>query len=164
VPLLVAAAAGLASRSTGLVAAGALAAVFLAVSVHVAASPTLQRYDYRAAADALDPARGPRAIVATPDASFAPLRVYLGEGLVLPGHRPPAVADVAVLGMASQDESTRRGGPAAPPGPGFRPVAREVRERFTLVRWRAPRPVRLTPERLARARLSAEPATVAIER
>ena len=65
--------------------------------------------------------------------------------------------------MHSQDESTRDRGPR-PPGPGFEQAGVLVTDTFTIVRYRSPRPARVTPRRLLPVALGEPPAAVLVER
>ena len=168
VPAAVAVAAGFGverARRFGLAGAAALTAVFAAISISVALGDTLRRPDYEAAAEALGEARAPRAIVSTPDNSPAPLRAYGRDIAALP-RDGAEVAEIVLLGMASEDESTRRrpgGDPSRPPAPGFRLVELRAEEEFTLVRFRASRPARVTREHLAATALGEGDPALTIE-
>ena len=167
-PAAVAVAAGFGARragAIGLAAAVALCAVGLAVVVKVATDPHLQRYDYRAAAHALGgPSQG-RAIVANPRNSLNPFAAYLrGVGYLQPG---TPVREVAIVGMRSQDESTRARAfdPAYRPRlPGFPVVRRADRDTYTLILLRAPRPTPVDPNALERVRMGDGPAGVMLQR
>jgi 4-amino-4-deoxy-L-arabinose transferase-like glycosyltransferase len=167
VPLAVAAAAGLAAGGRlGAAGAVALGAAMLAVTISVPAGHALRRPDYRAAARALGHASTPRAVVANPDNSLAPLDQYLGDldPMPLAGAR---VAEIDVLGMRSRDETWRTrttgSGPASIPH-GFRVFDRVVTGRFTLLRLRAARPRLVTGGEIADARLGEGPPAAALQR
>jgi hypothetical protein len=167
VPLAVAAGAGFAAGGRlGLAGAGLLAAAMLVVTISVPAGTALRRPDFRAAAEALGHGDGPRLVVATPDNSIAPLDAYLGD-LDPPPSGGVAVREVAVLGMRSTDESFRRRpghDPRTPPAPGFRLVELRETGRFTLVRFRSPRPQRVEAAALAGSRLGDGSAAAALQR
>ena len=147
----------------GLAAAGALGAVLLAVTVSVPVGEALRRPDFRDAARALGAAEVPRAVVANPDNSFAPLDHYRRDLEPLPAAGAP-VREIAVVGMAARDESFRRRAAGAARAPaGFRLVANEVREDFTLVRYRADRPRVVTGAELVEARLGEGAPTAALQ-
>jgi predicted membrane-bound mannosyltransferase len=165
VPLAVAAAAGLASGGrAGIAGAAALGAAMLAVTVSVPAGDTLRRPDYRAAAEAIGAPVEPRAVVVNPDNSLSPLEHYRRDLDPLP-LSGATVREVLVLGMRSQDGTWREratGAPQVPPG--FVLVAQESDERFTLLRYRAPRPRAVSGGHLADARLGEGPPTAALQR
>ena len=166
VPLAIAAAAGLATGRAGHAAAALLGAAFLAVTISVPVGDALRRPDFRGAAKALGHADEPRAIVATPDNSFAPLDHYLRDLEPLPG-AGVTVREVALVGMHSEDESFRRRPgrpPATPPAPGFRLVEVVDDDRFTVLRFRAARPMRLSVGQLGEARLGDTAPTGAFQR
>jgi predicted membrane-bound mannosyltransferase len=165
VPLAVAAAAGLAAAGrAGLAAAAALGLAMLAVTISVPAGDALRRPDFRAAADALGDAMVARAVVATPDNSLSPLEHYRRDLDPLP-LSGATVQEIVVLGMASRDGSWRERAAGAPRVPaGFREVSREDGERFTLVRYRAPRPRRVSGSELVDARLGDAAPTAALQR
>ena len=68
-----------------------------------------------------------------------------------------------MVGMHSQDESTRDR-PARPPAPGFARDGVQVTDTFTLVRYRAPRPARVTARQLLAVALGEPPAAALLER
>jgi len=101
VPLGLAAAAGFAAtrvRPFGLVAGGALAVVFAAITVAVALTPSFQRSDWRGISEALDREPGARAIVVQPGWSAAAINVYREGSYGPPADAPMKVSQVAVLG------------------------------------------------------------------
>lgn len=167
VPGAVVVAAGFAVRGgapAGRALAGALIAASLGVTLYAATSDTLQRWDFRAAASAIGDPPGERVLVLTPDGSPAPLRAYARGIGPLPAERVD-VREVAVVGMRSKDESTRsRADTLRPPPGGFREVERIERAEFTLVRFRAPEPVRLTADQLATAAMGEGLAAVVVQR
>jgi hypothetical protein len=165
VPIVVAVAAGFAAGGRlGWAAAAGLAAAMLAVSISVPAGDALRRPDFRAAARELEPAEGPRALVTNPDNSLAPLEHYLRDTEPVP-LGGAAVQEVAVLGMRAQDETwrTRASGATRAPA-GFRLVASEVTDRFTLVRYRAARPMPVSGAQLVEARLGEDAPAIALQR
>jgi 4-amino-4-deoxy-L-arabinose transferase-like glycosyltransferase len=168
VPAAVAVAAGFGAERAGrlgVTGAAALTLVFAAASVAGVVEEDLQRPDYEAAAKALGEPDAPRALVATPDNSPAPLRAYGRDLQALPGGGAP-VSEIVLLGMASEDESTRRrpGADARrPPAPGFRLVELREADRFTLARFGSPRPVRVTREQLAASALGEGDPAITVE-
>ena len=165
VPLALALGTGLAAAGRAGLATGALlAAAMLAVTVSVPAGEGLRRPDYRAAADALGDNAGPRVVVTTPDNSPAPLHHYLRDLDPLPASGT-RVREVAVLAMRSQDGSwweRASGAPRTPPG--FTRLRVELRDRFALVRYRAPRPTPVTPQAMTDARLGEAAAAATLQR
>ena len=168
IPAAIVAAAGFGARGTrwrGPVAAAVLCAIGIAVVLKVASDPHLQRYDYREVASLLqDPPTG-RAIVATPLNSLTPFAAYL------PGvdHLPPRtrVREIVIVGMQSQDESTRAR--ALDPGyaprvPGFAQTERANFDRFSIVTLRARRPLPVDLSVLQAARIGDGEAALLIQR
>jgi mannosyltransferase len=165
VPLAVALAAGYGARRAGLLGTGlaaALCAVFLAVVVEVDANPTLQRYDFRGVSHALGRPAADRAIVMSPEVGGHPLQAYR-RGLVPFPLGGSAVAEVDVVGMHSQDESTRDRPPRSP-APGFSRAGVLVTDTYTLVRYRAARPTLVTARQLLAAAIGEPPAAALLER
>jgi hypothetical protein len=169
-PAAVLVAAGLGARragAAGLAVAGLLAALRGTVTVYVAASPTLQRPDVRAAARAIGAPRGPRLILISPAGAMHPLRVYT-RGLSDMPQAGATVVEIDVIGMRSRDESTRdrlglRAERLRPPA-GFRVVGREIGGRLTLVRLVARAPRLVAPTELGALRLGAGDAAAAVQR
>jgi mannosyltransferase len=154
-PALLVLAAGLGaarvSRSFTLAGVAALCAIGVATTSVVATDTDYQRSDFRGAAAALGPAHAPRALAVAGVAGKVAMGEYV-DGLV---RMPPAGAPVAEVVLVTP-RSTRLGGESATqprvppelPRP-FALVERRYAETFTLVRYRAPRPVTLTPRALA---------------
>src|SRR4051795_7882668 len=132
VPVILVAAAGLSGR-VGLLGAGVICAVALAVNVEVATDVKLQRDDWRGAARSLGHAPETRVVTVDPPFDKKPLRLYAGSLPPL----PPQGLDVSelvaiVYGRPPKD-------PAAPPG--FPEVVARVRTpSYVLVRYRSPVP------------------------
>jgi uncharacterized membrane protein len=145
VPCLIAVAAGLSTRRVGAAAAVAVCAIALAAIVVVASDVQLQRPAWRQAAAALGPASENRGIVVVPGyRGAAPLGIYL------PGSRPvsrtaPPVTELDVVGLvpASQPDPLRLS-PRTPLA-GFVEFAHRETSGYTVVRYRAVEPERLTP-------------------
>src|SRR4051812_36314333 len=169
-PAAIVVAAGFGARRagrTGIAAAAALCAIGIAVVVKVATDDHLQRYDYRDVAGQFlrgHPQR-PRAIVANPGNSLTPIAAYVpGVDYLPPGAR---VREIVVLGMRSQDESTRARAfdPSfAPRVAGFRQTDRADRDRFTVITLQAPRPTAVNLEQLQAARLGQDDAALILQR
>ena len=101
VPLGLVAAGGFAAtrvRPLGLVAGGALAVVFAAITVAVALTPSFQRSDWRGISDTLDREPGARAIVVQPGWSAAAINVYREGSYGPPSDTPMRISQVAILG------------------------------------------------------------------
>lgn len=173
VPLAVVVAAGFGARRAG-TAGPAAAAAFCALSIGIVAvtagEPKFGREDWRTASEVMGPARGGRAVVATPRlGAFRTLVLYLPASRQVQGGTAD-VAEIVLLGMArralgawKEPEPPRPSTPPAPV-PGFRLVERFEEEHFTLVRFRAARPTRVRLDRLERARLdAAEEAVVVLQ-
>lgn len=134
-----------------------LCGLSLFVLVATAWQPKFDREDWRSAAAAIGPAARLRAVVATPGAeAWRPLAVYSGTRRMRKG---TAVSEVAVLASArrpigsTERPTVPRPETGTPPAPEFAQVARRTGDRWTLLLFRAARPVRLTPAILARAKL-----------
>jgi 4-amino-4-deoxy-L-arabinose transferase-like glycosyltransferase len=144
-----------ACRRAGAVALACLCAAFLALTIAVDVDTKLQRADWRSAAQAIGPAREPRAIV-IPAVGDDPISYY-SSAAKLP-HGTATVSEVDVLGFTAAPRPRDRGVPA-----GFRQVERRRVGRFTLVRYRATGPHRLGRPELARARLGSGHAAVVVQ-
>jgi hypothetical protein len=158
VPLAIVAAVGFAGARAGR--AGIAAAVVLCVAwtcavVAVGVDSSLQRADWRDAAKAIGPTAATRAVV-VPFIGDDPVEVYLGHTTRLNGSA--TVSEVDVLGWTS--EGTR----ARLPAPGFREISRRRVGKFTLLRFRAARPVTLSRVQLAHAKLGREHGAVLLQR
>ena len=158
VPLLVALGAGLAwaSRRAAVPLLAALAVFGTAITLMSAGDPKFGHQDWRGSLEAAGTSAEPRLLVMA--TSFA----YEVIPELRPGSRvirdaPPPVREVVSIALPA---SSRRPGrspepprPATPDPPrGFRVVERREADTFTLVRYRAPRPVALSEadaERLA---------------
>jgi hypothetical protein len=145
VPASVCVGAGYATGRLGLAAATALCVLSAAVALAPALDTTYGRTDWRGAAEALEATGGRRAIVVTPYMSRTLWRPYL-PALREPGPAGATVDEIAVIGLAT--EGGYSAGAVAPPTvttpkavKGFRVVAVERRPTYTLVRYRADRPV-----------------------
>ena len=157
VPAAVAVAAGFGARRAGrlgIAAAAGLCAIGVAVVVKVATDSDLQRYDYRGVAARLDGPHPTRAIVANPLNSVTPFAAYL-RGI---DHLPPGtpVSEIAIVGLRSQDESTRARvfDPAYDPVvPGFERTLRVDTDTYTLILLRGSRPTAVDLQRLQGIRL-----------
>jgi hypothetical protein len=140
-------------RAVRLAGTAALCAVGVASVVIVASDNTFHRENWRGIAEALGPARDERVIVVPPASGEVGLEVQIG-GLT---RVPPAgatVREVDVVTPRSELLGGKRSGRPAqpqPPGPRFRLAERRYEDDFTLLRWVAPQPVRVSPAQLAAA-------------
>jgi mannosyltransferase len=131
VPVILVAAAGLSGR-IGLIGAGVICAVALAVNIEVATDVKLQRDDWRGAARALGRAPETRVVTVTPPFAKKPLRLYAGSLPPL----PPSGLDVREVDAIVNGRPPRD--PAPPPG--FAEVSRVRTPSYVLVRFRSPVP------------------------
>jgi mannosyltransferase len=145
VPALIVVAAGL---RRGVV---ILCVIGLACVVLVAADSTFHRENWRGIAEAMGPARAARVVVVPPVSGEVGLGVQV-TGLT---RLPAGGAAVSEVDIATP-RSTQLGGelsgrPARPqpPAPGFRLAEKRYDADFTLLRWVAPRPVRVDAAGLA---------------
>jgi hypothetical protein len=158
-PLMLVLAIGLGGRRagrTGLATTVGLCAVGLYVSIAVWANPAYQREDDRGLAHALGPASVPRAIVLTPNASRVPLGLYTKPALET---QPIPVREVDLLALPIRSSlfSGAKPPPRAPNHPppvaGMKLVEQRFTPRYTLIRFRSPKPVLLQPSALLSLRL-----------
>jgi len=143
VPLMLVVAAGLGARRSGLLgpaAAVGLCAVSILVVIRVAASPELQRPDWRGAAKLIR--AGPSAAVVAPQDGGNPLRLYLGTDHYWEGFDPP-VNELVVVGRRERAHVARSFA-------GFEPTERRELGRLEVTRLRSRRSRRLRPSALAR--------------
>jgi hypothetical protein len=160
IPALVVAGIGVAAARTGLAAGLALCAIWLVVVSGVAVDPRFQRKDWRGAARALGPVVEERVLVFSPGfVNPGPFRVYFRRGELL--HTPVATREIAVVALAAAGRFTTGTpspprGPAVPAPPGFRLVERREAETYTLLRFRAPRPLVVSRETAGRLAFTAE--------
>ncbi|MFI4990731.1 MAG: glycosyltransferase family 39 protein [Solirubrobacterales bacterium] len=136
-PLIVVPAAGLALTRAGLIAFGALIAVFVVAVIAVDSTPSLQRADYRQAASLIAHKPGSEAIVVTPSFNWTPLTYYLPSAPAMPDGSA-RVSEVVLLGWRTQAlrpqavrSLTRRG---------FRLIEQRSVQKLRLVVFRAARP------------------------
>jgi len=156
-PAVIVVAAGLAAPEAGrwgLAALGALCAISLTAVVAVVVEPRFQRDNWRGGIAALGPATTARAIVVTPGQGFYPFRAYLPGARQVVGGEGAPVSEVEILALPSRTSTGTLPRPTPPliaalnPPPGFMLVERRAEELFTLVRYRAPAPVRLSADQL----------------
>ena len=145
-PLAMVVAIGLGVRragTAGVLGVGALCAAGLAVVVAVVLTPTLQRDDWRDAANSIDGSPAERALIANPSVAGSQhrdaIQYYLPSAVRAVDAR---VREVQVLslndnGLDAQIHGVPELPPIVPP-PGFRQAARVDDERFTLLTFRSP--------------------------
>jgi uncharacterized membrane protein len=131
----------------GIALAAVIALVAVVVNVQVTRDDELQRDDWRAAAERLGPATGPRAVVITPDLQAPGLEHYAGD-MDRVEAAGATVSEVAVIAYARPANYT-----PPPPPPGFRPVDRAKSPSWDLIRYRADAATPVTYQALAAARL-----------
>jgi mannosyltransferase len=168
-PLLVVLAIGLARIEwrRGFVLAGALALISIAVVVLVDTDARFQRDNWRGASRALGlPSAQHRAIVVSPASGIIPLQVY--EPGLQSLNRPAVVSELDVVAIPANvtgggigTPPRPRGTPAAPPG--FSLAGATYSSTYTVLRFRAERPVAVTPARLAAGHLGADTFAVLIQ-
>ncbi len=124
------------ARRLGVALVAALCAYWLAFDVYVAATPDLQRPDWRGVARAARPATHPRVIV-TWTLGVAPLEYYLNDGTGRAASGPFAVPEVVVV---TKSRATRFADPLTAR---FRRTEVTDLGRFTVTRFIAPHPVPL---------------------
>jgi mannosyltransferase len=142
VPLVVLLGAGFGVRRAGRLGIG-LAAAFclcaLVFTIEIDRLPRLQREDLRNAAQQIEPLRPGTAVVTIRYSANQPLRWYLGARFAA-GRLPP-LRQIDLVGSASAERNARRLLP-----PAFHRVeSRPVSYDFTLTRFRAAHPARVSP-------------------
>jgi hypothetical protein len=139
-------------RALALAGVVALCAVGVTTTAVVAADAGYHRSDFRGGAEALGAAHTARAVVVPSVAGEVAMGEYLSGLARMPAGGAP-VAEVALVTPRSSklggESAARPRVPPALPAP-FKLVERRYAETFTLVRYRAPRPVRVEPAALAR--------------
>jgi len=140
VPLIAAVAIAVTGRAAGrlgLALAVGLTGYWLAFAVYVDLRPRLQRPDWRDLAAEIGPAKLPREIVTSGQATV-PLRYYLpGRTVELHAPHPPIpVSEVDVVAIGVPPKQSGTGLP-----PPFRPAGQQRAKTVTLTRYRAARPV-----------------------
>jgi mannosyltransferase len=157
-PLALATAAGFATAGrTGIVGAAAVCAVAVVVTGYVAYDSKVQRDDWRGLAAVLGPVTGPREITVAPGIQKPALMLYAGH-----------VRHVGPLGETVDEVDAvlaarpPRGAPPPPP-PGFKLVYERRSPSWELVRFRAPRPLPLSPAQFEAARLGSASAGLYVQ-
>jgi Dolichyl-phosphate-mannose-protein mannosyltransferase len=129
-----------------------LAAVLLAVVIRVDLDPVYQRDNWRGAARAVGPSTAARALVVTPGSGLTPLQAYLPR--LGPLTAPAAVREIDVIAIPQQLTGAGIGIPPRPAGPlpvpaGFRLTRAVAARTYTVLVYRSPAAVIVTPQSLA---------------
>lgn len=153
IPILLLVAAGVATSRAATTLGIGLCIVSLVIVAAVAVDPIYQRKDWRGAAEAAGPPRTDRAIVFAPGfVNPGPFQTYFDTGRVVAGGSV-TVSEIVVVALALEGEygtgvpRPPRGATPVPPE-GFELASRRDATTFTLVRYRASPPRRVTAERL----------------
>ena len=159
IPAAVFVAAGYAAHRLGVMAAAALCALGLGISLAMSLDTSYGRTDWRRAAERLSAPHVERAIVVTPFMSRMLWSPYL-PGLQEPNRETTRVQEIVVLGLATEGGfSPGRvrppDGPAPAPPSGFMLAAFERHPTYTLARYRSRTPRAVTIGALTELRLSA---------
>jgi 4-amino-4-deoxy-L-arabinose transferase-like glycosyltransferase len=172
VPMALAAGAGFAAvpaRWVGPAAGVALAGVFAAITIAVAASPSHHRSDWRALSQTLEPPSTARAIVSQPYWSIEAFEIYRDGTFRLAEEEPLRISEVAVLGPNTPRPELARDAEALvaqlPLGEGTVRIRRVDRIRdlkLLVLELDPPRP--LTPSDLLRSGLTTNPHGILFER
>ncbi|MGA9633947.1 MAG: glycosyltransferase family 39 protein [Solirubrobacterales bacterium] len=145
-PLALVVAIGLGARragKVGLVAAGGLCALGVAVVIAVDVTPVLQRDDWRDAADAIDGSPVERALLVNPAVAGRQhrdaIQFYMPSAVRAASAR---VREIDVLSLNDNGLDAQINGvpemPSISPPPGFRQTGRKDEDRFTLIRFQSP--------------------------
>jgi 4-amino-4-deoxy-L-arabinose transferase-like glycosyltransferase len=171
VPLAVVLAAGYAAPRAGragLLTAGALCALFIAVDVTTAETPKFEDADWRGAARALGPPLPDRLLVVSPVGGAYTLQLYRPCDRTAPtgGVR---TSEIDLVGLGSNQHAFAKS-PKPPrprvvpaPAPGFLQVARRDARYYTLVRFRSDRPRLIASDTAARSALGGGAGNVYVE-
>ncbi len=136
---------GAASGALGRVTAGLLCAAWLAIGVAGALDPRLQRFDFRSAARAVEPELRPDVAVIASSPGSAPLELYLA-GTRTPGPEGTLATEIVLVQPLRRRDARAPGRGETPEAPvGFAFADRRDRRTYTLIRYRAPQPVRVGP-------------------
>lgn len=149
VPLTIVVAAGLGAERAGragVVLAAALVALGVGVVVATADDPKFGAEDWRGVARALGPApAGGQAIVLWPDVGIEPFLIYRpGASRIARDGAVVSQVAVATLGRRRRDDDVLDA--LSPPTPPFRQLERRDGPHFTLLRYDAARPTRVSED------------------
>jgi uncharacterized membrane protein len=158
------------ARGPVLAALVGLCVLWLAINIATASEPKFEREDWRGAAEALGTDGVGRAIVVTPQPGRGPLLVYRPRSGVLIENTSARLREIDIIGLpplfreVGRDPEPPR--PAAlPPVPaGFRLVAREETQHYTVLRFRSEQPRLVSRTELERSRLASAEPEVLVER
>jgi hypothetical protein len=148
IPVLAAAAVGLAATRAGYAAAATVCAIGAFVIGAVVVDGRYQRADYRDAVHAAGPPAVPRLLLVTRPQSATPVDLYASSGAIakiFTGHRPAAVQEIDVLGIPTSGKNVPP--PRSdfkPPAPSFVLVEARRTASWSLARYRAPTPQTVT--------------------
>jgi mannosyltransferase len=150
----------------GLLAAGALSLVFIAVLVLVDTDPRYQRDDWRGVSQALGAVETPRAIVLSPASGAIPLAIYQ-PGLT-PVHGPTTISELDIVAGPNNRAGQRIGGPPHPgPGlkvpPGFTFYDSTLASTYAVVRYRSATPQTMRLSKLLSERLTSAGGVTVLE-
>jgi mannosyltransferase len=144
------------NRRIGLPVVAVTAAIAVAGAVAVVVDPGLQRPAWRQAAQLIGDAGSVRAIVAPGGFRALPLEIYLHRADSFPRgrHATPAIVELGAEGgpggcwWGAMCDVPTRAAPLRPPLPGFKLAGWARAGRFTVSRFTAARPARVTAEQL----------------
>jgi mannosyltransferase len=148
---------GVAPVRAGLLAAGALSLVFIAVLVLVDTNPRYQRDDWRGVSQALGAVETPRAIVLSPASGAIPLAIYQ-PGLT-PVHGPTTISELDIVAGPNNRAGQRIGAPPHPGPrlkvpPGFTFYDSTLASTYAVIRYRAAKPQTVRLRQLLSERLT----------
>ena len=124
-------------------------AIFALVVAMVDTHPAYQRPDFRGAVQALGRLMSARVLVTSPASALLPVQAFAPETRALTASTP--VTEIDVLLVAAESAPRTPPGPltSLPTPPGFQRVGTVTRPTYSLVRFRARAPTRVTPAQLA---------------
>jgi mannosyltransferase len=158
-PVAIVVTGGLLSRRAGawgVVILGTLCVLEATAVIAVFLEPGWQREDWRGAARQLGPAEGARAVVVQPASGVGPMKLYLSSGSSMPPassvREVDLVATVARTGRGVHPDPPPRSPP--PSIPGFQVVERDYTDSYTVIRFRARSPQKVSIAELIGKRLN----------
>jgi mannosyltransferase len=156
-PLIVVPAAGLALTRAGLIALGALIAVFVVAVIAVDSTPSLQRADYRQAAALIADDTHAQAIAVTPSFNWTPLTYYLPDAPAMESDSA-RIDEIILLGWRAQERRPESVRFLAQHG--FHLSGQHSVQKLRLVVFQADRPTLVRRDRLERLGLGESEAKV----
>jgi hypothetical protein len=169
VPVLLVAAVGVGSSRTGRAVGVGLCVVSIVVIASVAVDPLRRRQEFRGAAEAIGPTEEVRALVGPPEfENVGPVGTYFGTGQVR-RNGTVTVTDIAVVALPAVGRygvgvpTPPRDRPRPPPS-GFALIDHREERAFTLARYAARRPTRVSVSRLRDLMFPPDPGVVVIQR